>query len=80
MSEVQLDSTSAMRQAGMTADDYLGMAKNILKNHDDDVFDWTLKEAVELAKVISKDFHTTMMCLKMQEIRDAINDLDRSSL
>jgi len=71
-SEFQLDTTSAMRQAGMTADDYLSKAYTILKNEYDD---WTIRDAIELAKIMSQDFHTSMMCMKMQEIRDAVNQL-----
>lgn len=71
MSEVELDCDSAMRQAGMTAEDYLSKAYKILK---DEYEDWSVRDAIELAKVISQDFHTTMMCMKMQEIRDAIQE------
>jgi len=69
-SEVQLDGESAIRQAGMTADDYLSKAYKILE---DGYENWSVRDAIELAKVMAQDFHTTMMCMKMQEIRDAIN-------
>ena len=61
-----------MRQAGMTADHYLQLAFDILKK---DYEDWTVSDAVELSKVMAQDFHTSMVGLKMQEIRDAINAL-----
>jgi hypothetical protein len=70
-SEVQLDGTSAMRQAGMTADDYLSKAYRILEEQYEN---WTVRDAIELAKVMAQDFHTAMMCMKMQEIRDAIKE------
>ena len=72
MSDVQLDGTSVMRQAGMTADDYLSKAYQILK---EDYEDWTVRDAIELAKIMAQDFHTAMMCMKMQEIRDSIHEL-----
>ncbi len=69
MSEVDLDGISAMRQAGMTAHDYLSKAYEILNNEYED---WTVRDAIELSKVMAQDFHAAMMCMKMQEIRDAI--------
>ena len=68
--DVDLDGLSAMRQAGMTADDYLSKAYKIL---DAEYEDWTVRDAIELAKVMAQDFHTAMMCMKMREIRDAIS-------
>lgn len=72
MSDVELDPTDALRQAGMTADDYLSKAYRILK---DEYEDWTVRDAIELAKVMAQDFHTAMMCVKMQEIRDSIQEI-----
>ncbi len=69
--DIDLDGSSAMRQAGMTADDYLSKAYKILKNEYEG---WDVKDAIELAKVMAQDFHTAMMCIKMQEIRDAISE------
>lgn len=69
MSDVDLDPSDAMRQAGITADDYLSKAYQILK---DNYEDWTVRDAIELAKIMAQDFHTAMMCVKMQEIRDSI--------
>ncbi len=68
--EVSLDGTSAMRQAGYTAESYLNAAYKILK---DEYEDWTVRDAIELAKIMAQDYHTAFMCMKMQEIRDAIN-------
>ena len=70
--EVELDGESAMRQAGMTADDYLSKAYDILKREYDD---WTVRDAIELAKIMAQDYHTAMMCMKAQEIRDSIQEL-----
>ena len=75
MSDIYLDPTSAMRQAGMTAEDYLSKAYKILN---DEYNDWTVRDAIELAKIMAEDFHTSMMCMKMQEIRDALNELAES--
>jgi hypothetical protein len=72
MSDIELDGTGAMRQAGMTADDYLSKAYEILKSEYED---WTVRDAIELAKIMAQDFHTAMMCVKMQEIRDSINEI-----
>jgi len=69
--DVNLDGDSAMRQAGMTADDYLYKAYEILRKYDD----WTISDAIELSKVMAQDFHTAMMCIKAQEIRDSIQEL-----
>lgn len=69
MSDVNLNHAQAMKQAGMTADDYLSHAYEILRK---DYENWSIGDAIELSKVIAQDFHTTMMCMKMQEIRDSI--------
>lgn len=69
MSDVQLDLQGLMRQAALTADDYLADAYRILKR---DYEDWTIRDAIELSKVIAQDFHTSMVGLKLQEIRDAL--------
>lgn len=70
MSEVQLDSDGAMRQAGMTAEHYLNAAYKILTDGD---WEFNTSDAIELSKVMATDFHTCMMCMKMQEIRDSVN-------
>ena len=72
MSDVDLDGESAMRKAGMTAADYLSKAYDILK---EDYDKWSVGDAIELAKIMAQDFHTSMMCMKMQEIRDSIHEL-----
>lgn len=70
--DFDLSADGAMRQAGMTAEDYLSKAYKILK---DEYEDWTVKEAIELAKIMAQDFHTSVMCVKMQEIRDEIHNI-----
>lgn len=77
MSDFYLDPKSSMRQAGMTAEDYLSKAYKILNDEHDD---WTVSDAIELAKIMAKDFHTSMMCMKMQEIRDALHELAESKI
>lgn len=69
MSDIELNLDGLMRQAVMTADDYLARAYEILKR---DYDDWSVGDAIELAKVIAQDFHTSVMGLKMQEIRDSL--------
>lgn len=71
MNEINLDTDGLMRQAVLTADYYLAKAYDILKR---DYEDCTVKDAIELSKVIAQDFHTALMAVKMQEIRDAINN------
>lgn len=69
--EIQLGFDGLMRQAGLTAEDYLSKAYDILRR---DYEDWTVRDAIELSKVIAQDYHTSVMGLKMQEIRDAIEN------
>ncbi len=71
MSEVMLDATGAMRQAGMTAEHYLNAAIKILRDNQKGNF--AMSDAIQLSKVMAMDFDTSMMCMKMQEIRDAID-------
>jgi len=70
--DVTINFDNALRQASMTADDYLSKAYDILKR---DYEDWGVRNAIELAKIMAQDFHTTCMCIKMQEIRDAVREL-----
>lgn len=74
-SDFELDPSGAMRQAVSTADDYLCNAFSILEKKYED---WTIRDAIELAKIMAEDFHTAMMCAKMQEIRDSIYELSNS--
>jgi hypothetical protein len=68
--EFNISIDNAMRQSALTAEDYLSKAYKIL----DDTYDeWSIRDAIELAKIMAADFHTSMMCLKLQEIRDNIN-------
>lgn len=75
MNDIQLDFNGLMRQAGMTAEDYLSKAYKILENLDGE---WTTGDAIELSKVMAQDYHTSLIGLKMQEIRDAIYSLSTS--
>ena len=69
MNEIELDTDGLMRQAGLTADDYLAKSYDILFRSYEG---FTVSDAIELSKVMAQDFHTTMMAVKMQEIRDII--------
>ena len=69
-SEVIFDGDGAMRQAGVTAHDYLVCARRILEKSGDK---WTISDAIELTKVMAQDYHTEMMCMNMQEIRASID-------
>jgi hypothetical protein len=73
MRDVEIDFNACLRQAGMTAHDYLLRAYAILKNDYND-HDWGIKDAIELAKIMAQDYHSSIMAIKMQEIRDAIRD------
>jgi len=73
MSDVNLEPYDAMRQAASTAEYYLNESYRILKENDYE--DWRVADAIELAKVMAQDFHSAMMCMKMQEIRDALHGL-----
>jgi len=69
MEDIQISISNAFQQAKSTADDYLGAAIDILDKHE---MPYKVSEAIEVAKVMAQDFHTAMMCMKLQEIRDAI--------
>lgn len=71
MSEVQLSGDGAMRQAWMTAEHYLIYAFRVLKDCGYD--EWSVRDAIELSKIMATDFNTAMMSMKLQEIRDSIN-------
>lgn len=75
MSDIELDVDDLLHQAGSTAELYLTRAYDILdKGYDN----WTVRDAIELAKVMAQDFHSSLMGLKMQEIRDAITSISTS--
>lgn len=75
MSDIELDVDDLLHQAGSTAEHYLTRAYDILdKSYDN----WTVGDAIELAKVMAQDFHSSLMGLKMQEIRDAITSISTS--
>lgn len=71
--ELDITIENAFKQARMTADDYLGSAIDILDKHK---IPWKTSDAVELAKVMAMDFNTAIMATKLQEIRDAIGNID----
>ena len=71
--KVDLSAREAMEQAAMTARHYLSKACDILE---DEYSEYSMVDAIELTKVMAQDFHTAMMCMKMQEIKDAIYELD----
>jgi len=73
MSDVNLEPYDAMRQAASTAEYYLNESYRILKENDYE--DWKVADVIELAKVMAQDFHSAMICMKMQEIRDAVHSL-----
>ena len=68
MDDIEIGLNDLMRQSGLTADDYLSKAHSILKDYDNR----SIRDAIELAKIMAQDFHTSVMALKMQEMRDAI--------
>jgi len=69
--EVLITIENAFSQARMTADDYLGSAIDILDKHE---MPYKVSDAIELAKVMATDFNTAIISMKLQEIRDAIED------
>jgi len=71
--DIQLNMDGLLKQAKPTAQDHLYNAYEILEKGGYE--DWKVADAIELAKVLAQDFHTSMMSLKMQEIRDAIYEL-----
>lgn len=69
--EIDLSIDNAFRQAKMTANDYLLASIDILESTlDKDKCN--ARDAIALAQVMATDFHTTIMGLKLQEIRDAL--------
>ncbi len=73
--EITIDFTTAMEQAKSTAHDYLYSACNILDKVEGKG-EWKPEHAIELCKVMAQDFHSTMMGIKMQEIRDKLGCLE----
>jgi len=71
MDDLKIYIKSALNQASKTSSHYLGESYKILNC---ECGDWSVGDAIELAKVMAQNFHTSMMCLKMQEIRDAIKE------
>jgi hypothetical protein len=73
MSDVDLEPNDALQQAVRTGQHYLREAFKILE---EEYPGYTVEDSIQLAKVMAQDFHTAMMCRKMQEVRDAIIDLN----
>ena len=65
------DMCTLYSQSFKTARDYLGESVNELSEYK---HKWTMRDAVELAKVMAMDFNTAMVSMKLQQIRDAIRD------
>lgn len=74
--DCDLTPDDAMEQAVFTAQHYLNQSYEWLVK--DGYEEWTVRDAIELAKVMAADFHTSMTCIKLQEIRDAIRDVAQS--
>lgn len=75
MNDIELDFDGLLRQAGMTAEHYLNEAYKVLK--DNGYEEWTVRDAIELCKVMAQDYHSGIMCIKIQETRDAIYELSK---
>lgn len=72
MHEMTIGFSDAMDQAVGTAEYYVNKANRYLENWGKD---YTIRDAIELAKIMSSDFNNTVMCIKLQEIRDAIEKI-----
>ena len=70
--EITLSLDQAFSQVEPTADKYLRESYKILK---DSYEDFTVSDAIELAKVMASDFNSTMLIIKLQEIRDKLEKL-----
>jgi hypothetical protein len=73
--EVDISMENALRQSGLTADLYLSKALAILEGYGRN---YKLEEAISLAHIMALDFNTTINAIKMQEIRDALQDIGNS--
>lgn len=71
--DVYLSPIDAMKQVSITGHIYFEEALKILQKQKNS---WSISDAIELAKILAQDFHTVMLCTKMQEIRDAILNND----
>ena len=72
--EIKLSWHNAMEQAGMTGATWFSKAVACLKEENEGTF--IVADAIELAKVMAMDFHSTTMGIKMQEIRDAVYSIE----
>ncbi len=69
--EISINFENAMEQAAYTAEFYLNKSYKILENNEKE---FTVSNAIELAKIMCSDFNATVSHIKMQEIRDAIEE------
>lgn len=68
-SEIAITIDNAFNQAKLSAEEYFDEAyKYLHEKFGENKIDC----AIELAKIMAQDFHTIMICAKLQEIRDAI--------
>ena len=72
--DVDITLENAMNQAGYAAEKYLVDSLDILFNRVGNRSIEEMNSAIELAKRCAQDFHTTVIAMKLQEIRDAIRD------
>ena len=70
--EVDITLENAMNQAGYTAEKYLIDSLDILADRTGQRSIEEMNSAIELAKVCAQDFHTAVIAMKLQEIREAI--------
>lgn len=59
-----------MEEAKITARKSLEEAYSLLNDGYDD---WSVGDAIQLAKIISQDIHMTRICMKMDEIKEILN-------
>jgi hypothetical protein len=67
-----LSAGDTMRQAMMTANDYLIEARHILSEKVGECDD---TDAIELCKVMAQDYHTMMMCNQFEEFNKQLEFL-----
>ena len=71
--DVDMTIEGAYSQSKTTADDLLSAAISILVERFGEG-EWTTKDAIELCKVMTSDFNNSMICMKLQEIRDILSE------
>jgi hypothetical protein len=75
INDVTLDIEGLFRQSKITAREYFLAADEIIE--ESKFPEIRLEAVIELAKVMAQDFHTGIMALKMQEIRDAVYEVSK---